>query len=140
MEKALLAGFKKRKLDSVMKKPAAARAGVSIAMAGVSMAKPGVSIAKAGAAMAKAGGIGKKKNGRSAIKKSFARSTKSVDMSDVFEAMKKVRTCISKGAFTSRAYDSAKCRMLAIGASAEEAAEFARTQYDQANAIWRKSE
>ena len=59
------------------------------------------------------------------------------DMSDVFAKLRKVPlNSISKGAFTSRAYDAAYRRMNALNFEAYEGKAFAREQYDVALQMW----
>ena len=58
-------------------------------------------------------------------------SSTAVDMTDVFETLS---SCghLSRGAFTSRAYDSAKRRATAQGMTVEDAKTFARLQFQKA--------
>ena len=62
-----------------------------------------------------------------------------VSMNDVFSALGKLkRADITRGAFTSRASDTAKRRALSIGADREVALEFARVHYGTACAMYDK--
>ena len=61
-----------------------------------------------------------------------------VNMDDVFVVMKRDVNNLTRGAFTSRAYDSAKRRMGRCGATPKAAGDFARLQLAKAREMWKK--
>ena len=61
-----------------------------------------------------------------------------VNMGDVFVVLKRDAYNLTKGAFTSRAYDSAKRRMKRCGATPKAAGEFARLQLAKAREMRKK--
>lgn len=59
-----------------------------------------------------------------------------VDMRDIFKKLRAARKTLGKGAFTSRAYDSAKRRAKKAGHTTEDVSAFAREQYSIALELW----
>ena len=61
-----------------------------------------------------------------------------VETNDVFKKLRSDASGLSRGAATSRAYDSARRRALSAGYSHEDAKAFASEQYAEASKLWDK--
>ena len=61
-----------------------------------------------------------------------------IDMNDVFDDLKKNYKGMTKGAFTSRAYDTARRRALKAELSEDDAKALAGQMYTNAKALWDK--
>ena len=59
-----------------------------------------------------------------------------VGMKDVFDGLRRDHKTLSRGSFTSRAYDSAKRRALAAGNDMSDTIAFAKVQFAHATKLW----
>ena len=59
-----------------------------------------------------------------------------VYMSDVFAGLRRDHAKLNRGSFTSRAYDAAKRRALAVGCSQVRSTEIAKAYFAKAASLW----
>ncbi len=136
MEQALVTGMKKGAAKAKAATAATAKATPAKKKAAAAKGAKLQRISKKGSSDARGKLMKKPAHGAAVALKKKPASAAGIDMSDVFTKLRKDRFRIKRNTFCSRAYDSAKRRMLVSGAKEPTVGNFARKQHATASELW----